>query len=222
MKNHRNVPLFTAFLLSPVFHIVGQTPDRQAHTANSHHTIVPLAQNGKLKVREFDIPFEVVSGYPDKPGAPFVIRMQNDENQVVPPHWHPEDEHIVIIKGTWYLGAGDTYDRAALQEMKEGDYALVPKKMRHFGWSKGETIVQIHGIGPFKIIPVGQWVHLSNDPNAPSHFKFKLRDKVTSIRGNGVVIEGMYYDHAKIIQYVVLKSNGDRFFEYEADLKTQD
>jgi len=24
------------------------------------------------------------------------------------------------------------------------------KEMRHFAWTKGETIVQIHGIGPFK------------------------------------------------------------------------
>jgi hypothetical protein len=37
--------------------------------------------------------------------------------------------------------------------MNVGDYAFVPKEMRHFGWSKTETVVQIHGIGPFKVIP---------------------------------------------------------------------
>jgi hypothetical protein len=26
----------------------------------------------------------------------------------------------------------------------------MPKEMRHFAWAKGETIIQIHGIGPFK------------------------------------------------------------------------
>jgi hypothetical protein len=31
-----------------------------------------------------------------------------------------------------------------------GDYVLVPKTMRHFGWAKTPVVVQIHGIGPFK------------------------------------------------------------------------
>jgi hypothetical protein len=149
-----------------------------------------------------------------------VIRMLNDENQVVPPHWHPCDENMVIIKGTWYLGSGDNFDRAALQEMKEGDYVLIPKNMRHYGWSKGETVVQIHGTGPFKIIPVGRWVHLS-DPKEASHFKLKLKDRVRSSRGEGVVIEGMYYEHINITQYAVLKGSGERFFEYEAGLQKQ-
>ena len=221
MENHHHVYVLISLLLSPLLPAIGQTAHQEDHPAKPHHTIVPLAQNGKLKVRDFDLPFEVVSGDPDRRGAPFVIRMQNDENQVVPPHWHPEDENIVIIKGTWYLGSGDIFDRGALQEMKEGDYALVPKEMPHFGWSKGETIVQIHGIGPFKIIPVGQWLRLS-DPNTAFHFKFHLKDRVTSSRGEGVVIEGVHFEHINITQYVVLKNDGDRFFEYEADLQKQE
>jgi hypothetical protein len=55
-----------------------------------------------------------VSGNPDKPGAQYVIRIPNDANQIVLPHWHPEDENIVVVKGAWYMGMGDKFDRSAL------------------------------------------------------------------------------------------------------------
>lgn len=88
------------------------------------------------------------------------------------PHWHPEDEHVVVVQGTWYLGAGDRFSRSDLREMTVGAYALVPKKMNHFAWSKGDTIIQVHGIGPFRITFVDD-LKLLRDPGAASLFKFK-------------------------------------------------
>jgi hypothetical protein len=125
---------------------------------SQHHVIVPL------KSFPLDQGGETISGDPNKPGAPFVIRIRNDDGQIVMPHWHPEDEHIVVVKGTWYLGAGDKFDRDALREMKIGDYGLVPKKMMHFAWSKGETVIQVHGIGPFQILPGAddEWLRLTD------------------------------------------------------------
>ena len=36
----------------------------------------------------------------------------------------------------------------------------MPKTMRHFAWAKGETIIQVHGIGPFEIT----YVNPADDP----------------------------------------------------------
>lgn len=36
--------------------------------------------------------------------------------------------------------------------MKAGAYIFMPKEARHFAWVKDETVVQIHGVGPFKTI----------------------------------------------------------------------
>jgi hypothetical protein len=36
----------------------------------------------------------------------------------------------------------------------------MPKEMRHFALCKGETIVQVHGAGPFKV----NWVNPSEVP----------------------------------------------------------
>jgi hypothetical protein len=83
----------------------------------TQHIVVPLAANKDGRV----------FGDPDKPGAPYVIRIQNDPNFIVPPHWHPEDENIVVIKGTCSFGMGNKFDRSALREVNVGDYTFIPK-----------------------------------------------------------------------------------------------
>jgi hypothetical protein len=56
------------------------------------HLIVPLVEDGQVVTR--------LSGDPNAPGAPYVIRIENVDGQIVLPHWHPEDEHIVVVQGT--------------------------------------------------------------------------------------------------------------------------
>ena len=70
---------------------------------------------------------------------------------------HPTDENITVLKGTLLVGTGETFDEAKLQAMNVGNFVSVPKEMRHFAMSKGETIVQVHGVGPFQ----ANWVNPS-------------------------------------------------------------
>ncbi|MBI3635721.1 MAG: cupin domain-containing protein, partial [Candidatus Rokubacteria bacterium] len=93
----------------------------------------------------------VISGDPTKPG-PFTIRFKAADGTRVAPHWHPGDEHLTILQGSFNVGMGDKFDKAATKELAAGAYAVMPKRMRHFAWCKGETIVQAHGTGPFKIV----------------------------------------------------------------------
>ena len=101
-----------------------------------------------LKQEGFQV--AVVSGDPSKPGALYSVWLKCGDGFRVAPHWHPSDEHLTVIRGTFGLGDGDTWDSAKGQEMTAGTYVVMPAKMHHFGWCKGATIVQAHGIGPFK------------------------------------------------------------------------
>lgn len=92
----------------------------------------------------------VVSGSPNTEGSPFVIRIKLADGVKVAPHWHPVDEHITVVTGIFYMGMGEKFNESLANEMLAGSYGLMPKEMRHFAWAKGETIIQIHGIGPFK------------------------------------------------------------------------
>jgi hypothetical protein len=72
---------------------------------------------------------QILYGDPDREGGHYVIRIGNDDGQVVFPHRHPEDEHIVVIQGTWFMEHGEVFDRQVLEEMPVGTYGVVPKTM---------------------------------------------------------------------------------------------
>ncbi len=103
----------------------------------------------------------VVAGDPDKPGAAFVMRFRYRGNARIPPHWHPTDEHITVLSGTFVVGMGERFDERAGAELSSGGYAWIPAKMAHYAWSKGDTVVQVHGIGPFAI----NYVNPADDPS---------------------------------------------------------
>ncbi len=94
----------------------------------------------------------VVEGDPSQAGAPFTLRIKLAAGTRVPPHWHPIDEHITVLQGRFGLGMGDEYNEASLQDLPTGSYASMPKGMTHFALATGETVVQVHGVGPFKSI----------------------------------------------------------------------
>src|SRR5712691_1730485 len=97
---------------------------------------------------------ELVSGDPSRAGSPFVLRIHNDAGFRCMPHTHPTDENIVVVKGQWLLGMGRRFDRTALDSVNLGAFARVPTGMPHFCWSPTETVIQVHGTGPFAMTVV--------------------------------------------------------------------
>ncbi len=104
----------------------------------------------------------VASGDPTTPGE-FVIRIKLADGTKIPPHWHPNDEHITVMRGTFAIGMGILFDETKLEEMQPAVYAHIPKQMRHFAMAKGETVIQVHGQGPF----VMNWVNPADVPIPP-------------------------------------------------------
>lgn len=96
-----------------------------------------------------------VAGDPNAEGEPFVLRIRCSDGTKVPAHWHPTDENLTVLKGIFLVGMGEAFDEAQLNPMNVGNFTIVPKEMRHFARCKGETIVQVHGAGPFKV----NWVN---------------------------------------------------------------
>ena len=96
-----------------------------------------------------------VSGDPNAESAPFVLRIRCADGTKIPAHWHPADENLTVLKGTFLVGMGEAFDESKLQTMNVGNFIQMPKEMRHFALCKGETIVQVHGAGPFKV----NWVN---------------------------------------------------------------
>src|ERR1043165_8113112 len=102
----------------------------------------------------------VLEGDPSKAGAAFTIRAKFPDGYKIPPHWHPTDEKVTVLQGTFGAGMGEKFDPAAGHEMPTGSFALMPKGVRHYAWAIGETVVQVSGTGPFEV----NYVNPADDP----------------------------------------------------------
>jgi len=103
--------------------------------------------------------FTLVSGDPSKEGL-YVVRLKMPAGYRINPHWHPTDEHVTVISGTFALGMGEKFDKATMTELPAGGYALLPAQMRHYAMAKTASIVQVHGMGPFALT----YVNVADDP----------------------------------------------------------
>lgn len=101
----------------------------------------------------------VLEGDPTKEG-PFVFRIKASDGYRIPPHTHPKVERITVIEGTFNFGMGEKFDEKATRPMPRGTYGYWPAGMTHFVFTKGETILQFHGTGPWTI----NYVNPADDP----------------------------------------------------------
>jgi hypothetical protein len=79
------------------------------------------------------------------------MRLLMPDGYKIAPHTHPKVEHVTVISGTFNLGMGEKFDESAGRAMPAGTFGFWPAGMKHFAWAKGETIIQLHGIGPWTI-----------------------------------------------------------------------
>ena len=103
----------------------------------------------------------VLEGDPTKEG-PFVFRVKVPDGYRVPVHTHPKTERVTVISGTFNIGMGEKFDEKNTKAMPAGTYGYWEAGMKHFVWTKGETVVQFHGMGPWSI----QYVNADDDPRS--------------------------------------------------------
>ena len=78
----------------------------------------------------------------------WVDRVKIPGGKRVPAHRHPRDELATVIRGTWYLGVGERFDRAKLKAYPAGSFILIPAGVPHFVATKeGPVVVQLNGTG---------------------------------------------------------------------------
>ena len=102
----------------------------------------------------------ILAGDPSKTGS-FVLRLKIPSGGKIAAHWHPTDENVTVLEGTFAAAMGDKFAEGELHDFPVGSYILMPKTMHHFAMAKGgEVIVQIQAQGPFAI----NYVDPADDP----------------------------------------------------------
>lgn len=89
----------------------------------------------------------VRAGDPSK-AQKFTVRLGG---YTIPAHFHPTDEHVTVISGTFLVGMGDKFDLAKTMTLPAGGFVTAGANTNHFARAKGHTVVQVHAMGPFAL-----------------------------------------------------------------------
>lgn len=101
----------------------------------------------------------VIEGNPREAGL-FAFRLKFPAGYRIPPHEHPVTGHVTVLSGTFHIAVGKRFDATTGDAVPTGGYSLMPANTQHYAWADGETIIQIHGLGPWGI----QYVNADDDP----------------------------------------------------------
>ena len=90
----------------------------------------------------------VLQGDPSQPGY-FTVRLELPAGTRVYPHFHPTDEYLTVISGTFLVGMGDSLNVAKTSVMPAGAFGTVAANMHHYAIARSKTVVQVSAMGPF-------------------------------------------------------------------------
>lgn len=160
---------FLVLLLGSVFLISGAPLSAQEkmadHSQPDHIMVIPANLTWKEGPASLPkgVKSAVVEGDPTKAG-PFTMRLSLPANYKISPHWHPAIEHITVLSGSFYMGLGEVFDEAKATKLPVGGFAVMAIGTRHFAFTKEESTVQLHGVGPWAI----NYVNPKDDPRNPA------------------------------------------------------
>jgi quercetin dioxygenase-like cupin family protein len=108
--------------------------------------------------------FVVLEGDPSKEGQ-FTLRLKVPAGYEVPPHSHAGVEHVTVLQGTFSMGEGADFSKAHATALGVGAFGMMVPNEDHFAFAGNtETIVQLHGVGPWVI----NYVNKEDDPRGKS------------------------------------------------------
>jgi mannose-6-phosphate isomerase-like protein (cupin superfamily) len=103
----------------------------------------------------------VIEGDVDARGKLVTFRLRMPDGYRIAPHWHFADEHVTILSGGLKIGHGDTFDATRMETLPVGSFAVLPARHHHYVMAEGETEIQVHAVGPWKLI----YIHPDDDPS---------------------------------------------------------
>jgi len=144
----RRIVLHTLFvaLFALSANTTAQMPEMKAVTGSAL-TFTPLSVPGFAE----GMTMAPMVGDPSVADQAYTLRLKFPAGYRFPAHFHPKAENLTVISGTFLLAMGKD-ESAAQTKYAPGDYLFIPPTMPHSGGADVETVIQLHGVGPFEII----------------------------------------------------------------------
>jgi hypothetical protein len=67
---------------------------------------------------------------------------------------------VTVISGSLNIGFGEKFDEKATHEMPVGTFGYWNTGVPHFGWMRGETVLQLNRVSPWTLT----YVNPADDP----------------------------------------------------------
>ena len=131
---------------------LAQTPGGPAFLASDLAPWQPVGTHGAARMRLVGgahPPTTQVVTYRERYPATFMC-----DSGRIDPHRHVGTMHVQVLRGTLYLGFGDTVDLAAAKAYGPKSFIQIPGGMSHFEWNRGELEIQVTAAGLPTIGPV--------------------------------------------------------------------
>jgi quercetin dioxygenase-like cupin family protein len=113
-------------------------------------SIASMAPGAQIAIIEGDLSKE----------EPFTFRLKLPANYRIDPHIHPAYERVTVLSGELHFAHGKEFDRAKTQALEAGSVAIMPPGAPMFGYTEEETVIQLHGTGPWGI----EYINPEDDP----------------------------------------------------------
>lgn len=91
---------------------------------------------------------------------PFTVRLRLPDGYRIEPHTHPAFERVTVLSGTLHFGAGERFDPTRMRALGPGGVAIMPPGAPMFARAEGDTVIQLHGTGPWGI----EYLDPAHDP----------------------------------------------------------
>ena len=155
-------------------------------------------EQNSVQASDSDVVLRRIQG---RHGVPFVLRIHNDAGYVCPPHTHPTDENIVVVKGDWSVGMGTRVNLSSVQPLENGRMPLYRPRWRtsvsrrprpsfrsmvsaHSQWTWSIRLDELTPKGVNRMMSFGAPEQVVQDYPA-SCFTFTIGDRVSGSAGEG-------------------------------------
>ncbi len=100
----------------------------------------------------------LVSGSPAS--GPYAQFVKVPKGHIFKPHFHEQNEAVVLISGTVVAGLGDKIDEKSGKALTAGGYGFIPAGTHHWAVAKTDAMFYQHISGPASVT----YIHPEDDP----------------------------------------------------------
>jgi quercetin dioxygenase-like cupin family protein len=130
--------------------VFGTLPAQAQHAAAGHQMTSPAELKWSDVAAMPGAQIAVIQE-PMNEAVPFVARIKFPANTKMPPHSHSAIEHATVLSGALNMGVGDKLDPSKTRALGPGSVSIMQPGTNHFAWFGDETVLQLHGTGPWTV-----------------------------------------------------------------------